>query len=83
MYLERFYQLDHIFTGIWLAEVVKGKKDQDIFYYLHLLLHDLHLVEIFKSGKLRVFPLSGELLKMFQICISVMNNTSTFLVLLS
>lgn len=51
MYLERLYQLDHIFTGIWLSEVVKGKKDQDVFYYLHLLQHDRPLVENFQDRK--------------------------------
>lgn len=56
VYLERLFQLGHVFTVIWVAEVFKGKKDQDVFYYLYLLLQDLPFVENFKDRKLRVFP---------------------------
>lgn len=54
VYLEKLYQLVHIFTGTWVAEVFKGKKDKDIFYfYLHLILHYLHFAENFQDRKIR------------------------------
>lgn len=52
VYLEKLNQLVPIFTGTWVAEVFKGKKDKDVFYfYLHLLLRYLPFVENFQDRK--------------------------------
>lgn len=53
-----------------------------IFIYTYSYVIFL-LLKISKTGKLKIFLLSGALLKMFQFYISVVNKTSTFLEFLS